>query len=231
MSPAIGIGIGTCFGGGAPAKWTPKLLAPTQWLRSDLGVTLAGSDVAAWADQSGNGYGVSNSADRPSYDTSGSIPKLVFDGVTERLYRPALPTPSAYTYSMVFKATRDGNDIIIDSDASSGWWIGSGSATEFYCFHAGGAKSRKIADADTLTNCDVQWDGSSLRARSNGGSWSTVSGATSLPSVSSNFSIGAYFNGAYPTPMELWEFVYWGSVVSDPNLAKLRAYMLARYGV
>ena len=39
--------------GGAPL-WTPSQLAPTAWLRADMGVTLVTSAVAAWADQSGN---------------------------------------------------------------------------------------------------------------------------------------------------------------------------------
>jgi hypothetical protein len=41
---------------GAPAPAT----GPRFWFKADVGVTLSGSDVTAWADQSGNGFNVSD---------------------------------------------------------------------------------------------------------------------------------------------------------------------------
>lgn len=51
----IGMGLGLGMGGRAP--WVPTALGSSLalWLRADLGVTLNGATVSAWADQSGNG--------------------------------------------------------------------------------------------------------------------------------------------------------------------------------
>jgi hypothetical protein len=50
----------------APAEdftWTPVTLAPQLWLRSDLGVTLNGTTVSQWNDQSGNGNNVAQASE------------------------------------------------------------------------------------------------------------------------------------------------------------------------
>jgi hypothetical protein len=53
----LGLGLGLGFGGvSAPAVWTPqKIAGALLWLRADLGVTLVAGGVSAWADQSGAG--------------------------------------------------------------------------------------------------------------------------------------------------------------------------------
>ncbi len=53
------------------ASWTPADLSPLAWWRSDLGITITGSGVSTWADQSGNGYDATQSTDsyRPTYAT------------------------------------------------------------------------------------------------------------------------------------------------------------------
>jgi hypothetical protein len=54
------------------------------WLKADAGVTLNGSTVSAWADQSGNGYNVSQAtvASQPLFQTNqfNGQPALFFDG-------------------------------------------------------------------------------------------------------------------------------------------------------
>lgn len=66
----------------SPLDFGADLIA---WYRADLGITLNGSDVSQWDDQSGNGNNLvqATAANQPFYDTSGSSPKLTFDGVTE----------------------------------------------------------------------------------------------------------------------------------------------------
>ena len=59
------------YGGAAP--FTPASLSGLiLWLRADLGITLAGAKVSAWADQSGNGNDFTQAVDarRPTFTAS-----------------------------------------------------------------------------------------------------------------------------------------------------------------
>ena len=59
------------------------------WLRSDLGITLNGTDVSLWEDQSTTGYDFDQivAADQPSYQLAqiNGYPSVTFDGVSEFL--------------------------------------------------------------------------------------------------------------------------------------------------
>jgi hypothetical protein len=56
------------------------------WLKADVGVTLVGGAVNAWADQSGNGRDYSAPATRPAYSgTLNGLPVLTFNGSTDYL--------------------------------------------------------------------------------------------------------------------------------------------------
>jgi hypothetical protein len=61
--------------GAAGSSWSPVDLgaALRLWLKADVGITLNGSDVAAWADQSGNGFNLvqATAAQQPAYNATG----------------------------------------------------------------------------------------------------------------------------------------------------------------
>jgi hypothetical protein len=76
MSPAGfgGMMLGSDVVASSTPSFSPLSLSPTAWFRSDLGISLDGSNnVETWNDQSGNGYNVTQgtSAERPAYNTSG----------------------------------------------------------------------------------------------------------------------------------------------------------------
>jgi len=66
---------------------TPRLIPNLGlWLEADVGVTLVGGAVDAWADQSGNGRDYSAPATRPAYSgTLNGLPVLTFNGSTDYL--------------------------------------------------------------------------------------------------------------------------------------------------
>lgn len=88
------------FGGGRLTN--PALImgaSTVAWWRSDLGITLNGSTVSAWADQSGNGHHLTQgtAANQPTYNVSGGPggkPSLLFDGSTERLVNTTIDRPA-----------------------------------------------------------------------------------------------------------------------------------------
>lgn len=60
--------------GGPPPPFSPTDLAGLKlWLKADFGVTLSGSNVTAWADQSGNGNNASSTEETPPIFIGNSI--------------------------------------------------------------------------------------------------------------------------------------------------------------
>lgn len=76
--------------GGALVGVPLQIPSCTQWLRSDLGITI-GTGVSDWADQSGHSQGVSQvtATRQPAYTASDATinghPSLLFDGTTDWL--------------------------------------------------------------------------------------------------------------------------------------------------
>ena len=80
--------MGVEFGYKSPSFFLPPEQV-VSWLKADAGITLSGSYVTKWDDQSGNDnyvYNVSASY-APVYEPaySGSYPSVVFDGIDDRL--------------------------------------------------------------------------------------------------------------------------------------------------
>ncbi len=79
------------------------------WLRADVGVTLTGGKVSAWADQSGNNYNAvqPTEASRPTVtaNAQNSLPAITFDGSTQRLRFPTTTAVTSFTTFAVYKLT------------------------------------------------------------------------------------------------------------------------------
>ncbi len=77
------------------------------WLKADDGVTLNGSTVSQWIDQSGNGNDAtqSNTDRQPMFVDNGlnNKPVLHFDGVNDRLGLTGSSTMSQISLFIVFK--------------------------------------------------------------------------------------------------------------------------------
>lgn len=110
----------------APASEIPQS-GLSLWLKADAGVTLSGSDVTVWADQSGNSSnGTTNSY--PLYSSSGlnSKPEIVFNGTENYINVPTAVFQGNSTFNIfyIFRMFGDGdndgyNPIIgINSNAS-----------------------------------------------------------------------------------------------------------------
>jgi hypothetical protein len=92
---------------------SPGAFAPTQlsglvsWHRADLGVTLSGSNVTAWADQSGNGYNLTGTSTHyptivTSFSSFGNQPAIQFDPTSVGQFLTLGGTPTAHTACDVF---------------------------------------------------------------------------------------------------------------------------------
>lgn len=71
-------------------QWTPRRLAPALWFRADLGITLNGATVSAWANQGSDAAGglAQSTADNQPTWTASAIngrPALTFDATNDLL--------------------------------------------------------------------------------------------------------------------------------------------------
>jgi hypothetical protein len=104
------------LGGGTSVK---------QWVRADLGITLNGSTVSTWADQSGNGndYSQGTAANQPTWGaTSGpnNTPALTFNGTTNVLTNSSFSLGLPIYVWMIIKALRStGFDTFIDDNTTA----------------------------------------------------------------------------------------------------------------
>lgn len=101
-----------------------EITKPTQiagcdwWLRADLGVTLNGSDVSAWADQSGSGFNASQgtSAQQPAFIASGQNSKPAIRGHTNasKMSVAGMSTPTSMSLFVVLSKTANASVYVLD---------------------------------------------------------------------------------------------------------------------
>lgn len=95
----------TATGSIAPGPFDPsKLPGLALWLRGDKGVTLNGSTVSSWADQSGNGRNAvqATGGQQPSTTTLGGMPAISFNG-SQALSMPLTFPNGAKTFYIVYQ--------------------------------------------------------------------------------------------------------------------------------
>ncbi len=121
------------------------------WLRADSGLTLAGSNVATWADQSGNARDATEATNRPLYEATGAAgrPCVTFDGTNDKL-TGTTPTASGtdvqYTVLMVASAVATGSGKNFAALVSSG----SGNAYISHEMRGGQWTAEKDDDTDAF---------------------------------------------------------------------------------
>ena len=115
------------------------------WLKADAGVTTSGSNVTAWADQSGKG----NDAvpyDSPQFSSNqiNGKPVIVFDGSGDRFVAPLnLPSTTARSIFVVGKYTDTGGvqqgflNLAYNSSVDRGYLFKSEDPADSYWFASG----------------------------------------------------------------------------------------------
>lgn len=219
--------------------WTPRRLNPIAWYRADLGVTLVGSKVSAWADQSGNGNHLAQSTDalRPTYVAS----------VATRGNCPAVDTAGSTYVEGTITLPREVAFVVAVGATGSGYVLTHGSgSTEYHYFYSGGPATfyvrrttsdqyyRTVNTHPALvanTNHIAQYDGSAITLRRAGVdvAMSAPSGAILTPeSISSTLRLGVSAAGGSGAGAEWLELIICAPLTA-PQLAALDAYF-ARLG-
>lgn len=120
-----------------PADWTPSDLGVklVQWLRADMGVTLDGSGVESWDDQSGDDrlFLQLDAAKQPTFGATyiGGRPAIVFDGSDDILDGDPFTDLAGNGSAELFIVMQLVADPPVTGSGGS-WQLGSPNGTEEY---------------------------------------------------------------------------------------------------
>lgn len=245
----LGLGLPTLSIGISGAPWTPlRLPRLALWLRADMGVTLNGSTVSAWADQSGNGrnFSQATAAAQPTFNSTGLNSKAALSFVTDDWLQlasgPALT--GGITMCVAVNATTGGYlNMLALYDAS-----GSGA---FELRDSGGADAQIVAHNDgggsvayrdgvtdinnanriiTATYNPTSPGTAALRINGVNESSAGSDGARTMPAAS-KWTIGSRHGASLFANMRLGEVVICAGVLNSADMASLERYMGSRYGI
>lgn len=203
---------------------TPPIPGLSLWLRGDLGITLNGGAVAAWADQSGAGNHVAQASgvrqptfvaadanlnNRPSVRFNVSDNVLVGPSATFAWIGAVATHPAATFVQFPALFARDGaNRFLIGNDATANWAVG-GSAI------AGTAYRNGAATGVALTGANAPQFYEFVPTVPTAGAFQIGGG---LATILDWLGTGGEF------------FATVGAPPSAGNLLTLRAYLTTRYG-
>jgi hypothetical protein len=218
------------------------------WLRSDKGVTLSGSMVTGWADQSGTGdtnknmVGGGGSAN-PTYNTSDSsynnYPSINFADASSQFMNSGTWTTSiAQPYTIFVVGNDDGT-----SGAGAEVFVGGATVTNPWFYNNAGLYSL-LAGGTDFTSISATGIPEVFRGEYNGSS-STLSVSKTTPNTSGTVgagSIGAGTSGVWLGTDEQYEsshflngkiveVIVYNSILSSSNVALVQNYLSARYAI
>lgn len=207
------------------------------WYRADLGVTLNGSDVSAWADQSASGYNAAQgtSAQQPAFVASGqnSMPTLRGHTNASRIDVAGMVAPTAMTLFLVLSRTTLSNKYPLCSDAQSNGIIENFTANTLEWFNGNGTD--RITFAETRTAgyhiaTATQTNGGALTIYYDGAQAATkATAAANLRAV--GFLFGAAGSVTNGTDGDIPELIVFNSVLSAADRAYVHNYLASRYAI
>lgn len=235
----------------------PPLTGLVLWLRADAGITLSGSNVSHWADQSGNSndYVQATSGKQPTVTASAinGLPAITFDGASQFL-TSAFQIGGAKTVVLVRKLVSvPGSAVFFEAytlkSASSllaeGAYCGTGTGYQPYSLLHDIGAGTSVGDATAL---DTAWH--VAEDTYNGGtntapaSYTLALDAASQTVVASGqfnrtstdlASLGARCNnglvGSLFAPIQVAEMLVYDHVLSAPEETTARTYVEARYAI
>ncbi len=227
----------------ARAGWTPASLTTLRgWYRADMGLTLVGSDVDAWADQSGNGNHLpaGGAGNRPLYVATGfnggAQPYVQGDGVAEYFLRTVFSMGAAvgaFTVAYVCKALSGTNGRAL-------WQYGT--SVPPYVITTGGTALPNILGINNVPSTGTSvlttarlstywWDGATQKIYAGATQEDSDANANAGPADGGRFSVIAGTTGSVPINMQVAEAIVMRAALTPAELAALAAYATARYGV
>lgn len=250
MGAAVGLAISPAFSvrasSSAPA-WVPTDISGCEfWVRADLGITLNGSAVSSWSDQSGNGRDASNvvGAQQPAWVESvaamNNRAAVSFDG-GDILTTAAFALPRAVTAFFVLGSLTTRGMVLEHGAANDGFYIyavGAASAAVFGAAGVGYHRAREsppaLFAAANSRNAVIYDESSAPVLRAAGATVppTLVEGAAqSAESRTKALNLGARSGPAIGHAGQVFEIILWSRALTGSELDTVDGYLSARYGV
>lgn len=234
----------TYFTVAVPPVVSPGGSGNTLWLRADAGVTVSGSEVTAWADQSGNGNDASPVTTGPTRLTSQFNTNPAFDFSTQTLTGTAGFNTQDYFIVLdpdnsLTSASDDEMPLGFDTGSSAGLAFGAhdGTLTNEVITHstsggyASGQEDAGVTYSDLIiinarnnsgaTDQDLYVNGTILTVNTNG----------TFANFSGNYSIGNNINRDDAFDGKITEVLSFSSRQTDADRRDIETYLAIKYGI
>jgi len=229
--PRLSLGLGAQnirkIGGGGAAIPQSGL---SIWLKADVGVSVSGSDVTAWADQSGNGNNFTPASGTvvKSNNIIGSNPAILFDGgslsgndiVTAKTIYAVIQTlaTQAEQYAAIFEAT--GGSLYSAIDGTKwGSYFGGGSSSDETITEETAAIIATLSDDGV--SYQMRRDGEQIISSTEGGGFTSRSSAY----------LGNNSSNGQPANVYIAEIIVYNRVPIAAEIQQIEAYLNAKYEI
>jgi len=202
------------------------------WLNASAGLTLSGTDVSTWADQSGNGKDATASGTaRPTYQSSGinGMPAISFNGTTNRMTgSQVLTTAPATVFAVVnFSVAETIGGIFQQTNFILYRGFSPGSNTAFRLFNGTDLTSSNGIPNGTAVLLEGVANGASSFLFSNG--VERASGDAGSLAISGSYEI-ASFSGS-PRTMVIAEILVYSTNLGTNDRQSVENYLNTKYSI
>ncbi len=223
------------------SRWTPARLgsAATLWLRADVGITLAGSDITAAADSSPNAKNFTTTGTPPTFSATGGPsggPHMAFNG-SQFLSNASTPGAfitaaayeiwaSVYFTALSLNSTPNNNHVVLGNP--SGYVTFAGSVSGMMTAHYDGAvktATRAGLSAGAWALVRGRFDGVNIYTSINNGAETSQAAGTLTSLVTGNMQLG---KGGGALNGRVSEIIVTNSSPSTEVAASLVAYFKRR---
>lgn len=219
---------------GDPRKFRASGFAA--WYRADLGITLNGSTISAWADQTGNGRNISQgtAANQPTWTANGVYGKPIaqFSTLGTQSLGPAafaLPQPvhALFTYRQNSFSGAGSKDILFDGGTvASDFLLCSSSANQSFRPNAAIGNSSVLQANGVFAQCDIAFNGASSEGDVDR---AVLASGNAGSTAMAGFTMGSLADGTRGANVDYAEFLLYGSILPVSPLTRVRHYLQARY--
>jgi hypothetical protein len=218
------------------------------WLKADAGITLSGSDVTAWADQSGNGNNASSEeGTRPTFvsNTLNSKPVLRFDGAGQKMALTSSIGGTEYSIFIVCKNNDNGTGSMFfwTTQEDYGKYIGVIPAVNF---NADARNKFVLTQSDSGGGGEgsvLAWSSASANnnffigtAMQNGGGKAYLNGSGGVDSLgtfdaSNTFDLIGGYGFGYELDGDVAEIISYNRAVTTTERQRVEAYLNTKYAI